>query len=454
MIPSYKIYHCFRYYFAIAECESSRICNMLYEELDEVELEHSSMVLDLSIVPDDICFEGRQVRDVYSNSSSSSSSKGDLLSGKYKPPSFIVDALQHTSVECSWDTDKQREKKLTNFSLWRNLNESELQQYVASSNSDDSEEEEDEEEKEEGNKAKSKMKSMRRMLLGDELAGSSGSDSELEKDDFFNPADEEFDHASSSSSAGGGGDLEMTYIPELEHGFKNQRESSSEHKMTPYEIDQKKAADRKKARKLAKKNSSSSSISAEKPNPDGGGVVAIVNEDRSNDQLELLMADDVGYEGSKKDDFDMREIELREKEQQKRSKKQKRKGKKKMTISSSIDPSSTTTTTTAPEEEDTFKLDVTDSRFSKLFQGDPRFGIDKTANEFRSTPATAEILKVQIKNRVVVEEDDDENDDAYRHSSGDGGLEKEATAATHKKEMTEKSVNVSSLINNLKRKFG
>ena len=429
---------------------------MLYEELDEVELEHSSMVLDLSIVPDDICFEGRQVRDFYSNSSSS---KGDLLSGKYKPPSFIVDALQHTSVECSWDTDKQREKKLTNFSLWRNLNESELQQYVASSNSDDSEEDEEEKEEGEGKNAKSKMKSMRRMLLGDELAGSSGSDSELEKDDFFNPADEEFDHASSSSAGGGGGgggDLEMTYIPELEHGFKNHREStssssSSEHKMTPYEIDQKKAADRKKARKLAKKNSSSS-ISAEKPNPDGG-VVTIVNEDRSNDQLELLMADDVGYEGSKKDDFDMREIELREKEQQKRSKKQKRKGKKKMTISSSIDPSSTTTTATATapeEEEDTFKLDVTDTRFSKLFQGDPRFGIDKTANEFRSTPATAEILKVQIKNRVVVDEDDD---DGYSHS-GDGGLEKEVTAATHKKEMTEKSVNVSSLINNLKRKFG
>ena len=394
--------YCFRYYFAIAECESSRICNMLYEELDDVELEHTSMVLDLSIVPDEISFEGRQVRDFYTAVNSSSDL---LLSGKYKPPSFIVDALQRTSVECSWDTDKQREKKLTNFSLWRNLNESELQQYVASSNSDDSEIED--------MNAKSKMKSMRKMLLGDDLAGS-GSDSELEKDDFFNPVDEE------SAT----GELEITYIPELEHGFNNQSSSSSEQQMTPYEIDQKKAADRKKARKLAKEG-----ISADKPNPDGAALVN--EEDRSNDQLQLLMADDVGYEGSKKD-FDMREIELREKELHKRSKKQKRKGKK-LTTSSGIDPFAA--------EEDTFKLDVTDSRFSKLFQGDPRFGIDKTANEFRSTPATAEILKVQIKNRVVNEED---------YNSG-GGLEKKT--AIHEKE-TEKSISVSSLIKNLKRKFG
>jgi hypothetical protein len=388
---------------------------MLYEELDDVELEHSSMVLDLSIVPDDISFERRQVRDFYTAVNSSSDL---LLSGKYKPPSFIVDALQRTSVECSWDTDKQREKKLTNFSLWRNLNESELQQYVASSNSDDSEVED--------MNARSKMKSMRKMLLGDDLAGS-GSDSELEKDDFFNPTvDEE-----SAAAAGEEEELEITYIPELEHRVKNQSSSSSssDQQMTPYEIDQKKAADRKKARKLAKKG-----ISADKPNPDGAELVNN-EEDRSNDQLQLLMADDVGYEGSKKD-FDMREIELREKEQQKRSKKQKRKGKKMMTTSSGIDPSSSITA-----EEDTFKLDVTDSRFSKLFHGDPRFGIDKTANEFRSTPATAEILKVQIKNRIVNEED---------YNSG-GGLEKEA--AKQEKEM-EKSVSVSSLIKNLKRKFG
>ena len=65
----------------------------------------------------------------------------------YQPPDFVVNALQHTTVQCSWDEgEKDRERKLTNISQWRQLQESELLQYVASSDSDDEEEEEEEEE--------------------------------------------------------------------------------------------------------------------------------------------------------------------------------------------------------------------------------------------------------------------------------------------------------------------
>lgn len=64
----------------------------------------------------------------------------------YQPPDFVVNALQHTTVQCSWDEgEKERERKLTNISQWRQLQESELLQYVASSDSDDDEEEEEEE---------------------------------------------------------------------------------------------------------------------------------------------------------------------------------------------------------------------------------------------------------------------------------------------------------------------
>lgn len=62
----------------------------------------------------------------------------------YQPPDFVVNALQHTTVQCSWDEgEKDRERKLTNISQWRQLQESELLQYVASSDSDDGEEEEE-----------------------------------------------------------------------------------------------------------------------------------------------------------------------------------------------------------------------------------------------------------------------------------------------------------------------
>jgi hypothetical protein len=65
----------------------------------------------------------------------------------YQPPDFVVNALQHTTVQCSWDEgEKDRERKLTNISQWRQLQESELLQYVASSDSDDEEEDEEEEE--------------------------------------------------------------------------------------------------------------------------------------------------------------------------------------------------------------------------------------------------------------------------------------------------------------------
>ncbi len=43
-----------RYYFAIATCDSNKTAEVLYKELDGLELEHSSMALDIRIVPNDI----------------------------------------------------------------------------------------------------------------------------------------------------------------------------------------------------------------------------------------------------------------------------------------------------------------------------------------------------------------------------------------------------------------
>lgn len=76
-------------------------------------------------------FEDREIRDQCSE-----------VGLDYQPPDFVVNALQHTTVQCSWDEgEKDRERKLTNISQWRQLQESELLQYVASSDSDDEEEE-------------------------------------------------------------------------------------------------------------------------------------------------------------------------------------------------------------------------------------------------------------------------------------------------------------------------
>ena len=43
-----------RYYFAVATFSSVRAAEVLYNELDGIELEHSSMVFDLRFIPDDV----------------------------------------------------------------------------------------------------------------------------------------------------------------------------------------------------------------------------------------------------------------------------------------------------------------------------------------------------------------------------------------------------------------
>jgi len=81
-------------------------------------------------------FKGREVREKCDSRT--------LSLDRYTPPDFVVKALQHTKVECTWDAgERHREKVLTNISMWKQLNESDLQQYVANTDSSDDEGEEE-----------------------------------------------------------------------------------------------------------------------------------------------------------------------------------------------------------------------------------------------------------------------------------------------------------------------
>ena len=73
-----------RYYFAVAVVDSPRTAEALYQQLDGIEFEHSAMVFDMRFIPDDISFKNRQFRD---------QCKG-MVDPSYKPPDFIVQALQ------------------------------------------------------------------------------------------------------------------------------------------------------------------------------------------------------------------------------------------------------------------------------------------------------------------------------------------------------------------------
>jgi hypothetical protein len=224
-----------RYYFAIAECSSVAVAESLYEQLDNVEMESSSMIFDLRFVPDDVSFEGREIKEQSNNQRADNRVSLEFYEA---PASFVVSALQQSKLECSWDQDAERDRKLTNVSMWRKLKENDLMQYIASSDSSDDENSEDEDAMknavhDEGDsddlktsKSKSsKAKNMRKLLLGDladEEDGSdassgsnSGSDAD-EPDDFFLPDKNKSKHGSKydGDDDDGFGERSMTFMPE------------------------------------------------------------------------------------------------------------------------------------------------------------------------------------------------------------------------------------------------
>eukprot|EP01035_Chromulina_nebulosa_P017274 gene17274-22808_t len=372
-----------KYYFAIAETDSSETSDILRNNLDGIELEHSSMVLDLRVVPDDLDLHERTVRD-----------SCDFVPSTYEPPEFIVNALQHTKVECTWEIgETQREMKLTNFSLWKNLQESDLQQYIADS---DSEADNDTD--------KHKVKTVRKLLLGDDAEYSddnSTSDfcnknNSNNNDDFFL---EENDV-----------DKSLTFVP-VDHTDDNKHKSEEEE--TVLESELRIQQQLRKKRKEKKKLADSQVISSKE------------NTSASMEQLELLFADN---DQNEDEDYDMIQLRKTQKQNSKLSDKlTSTKKKKKIEKKLKKDQSSS----------NDFVVDVNDSRFKPVFEGnDSKFGIDKTSHEYKETAGMKTILSSQQIKRI----------------------EREKYADLNKNVDNDKNVSVNNkidnkLLHNIKRKF-
>lgn len=46
-----------RYFFAVVECDSISTARHIYKEVDGTEYEHSSVIMDLRYIPDDVVFD-------------------------------------------------------------------------------------------------------------------------------------------------------------------------------------------------------------------------------------------------------------------------------------------------------------------------------------------------------------------------------------------------------------
>ena len=353
-----------KYYFAVADFDSIEAADYVYKELDGMELENSSMTFDLRFVPDDVDLSDREARDSCTSTS---------VAPSYKPPDFIVQALQRTNVECTWDEgDRERGRKLgRSFGGWKDLNESELQQYLASDSDEDKEGiKKTHMDTDNIQSEKRGKKDLRKLLLGDQ---SDVGDSE--DDDFFLQGDE--DHEEDDNKDGSDIDKEYSFIPGENTGATD---TVIQHEESPFEKIKRKLAEKRRAKKLKKKEQNKEKENEARHNDDiktnslqNSQLQTMVKKTASKDVLDLMFSD------SGEGDYDMRAVVKAEKES-KTSKKPKKK--KQNGIA----------------ESDNFKIDLTDDRFAAMMQGDSKFGIDPLAPEYKETQAMRKVIK-EVKKR-------------------------------------------------------
>jgi hypothetical protein len=479
-----------RYYFAIADCDSIETANVLYEQLDDVEMGDSGMVFEMRFVPDDLDLSSRDV-----------SSTCSVIPHNYKPPEFVINALQSTNVECSWDEgEKDREKKLTNISSWRSLKESEFMQYIASSDSEDYEDdsnaehshseeensEEDEESEEEkprksgrpskkmqqqqlgsggsvgssgsmkSLKKKKKAKNLRALLLGDHSAGADEDEEDEEKnineDDFFaqgdnhsgsesNESDEEKNQKKKKtkkiSKKGSAQDMDLppmdengeitfSYVPEAD--AQEEKEASLEG-LTPYEIELKKSSERKKQRKQDRKQ-----VVEGLQQNQAEALKKIQDDLKKKKKKQILEEDEQEFNDEDRLVHQLKpwEVERQASNEKKRQKLEKKLKKKKHSgFEEAVEDDGSHKNNKIGAEAE---VDVTDERFRRIFEGsDSNFGIDRTFNEFKETKGMKTILQEQKKRREI-------------KGKANASTDNTNNGTTDKQE-------ISSLANKLKRKF-
>ena len=395
-----------KYYFAVAEFASPAQADQAYKEVDGMEFEHSSAAVDMRSIPvEDLesVVANRPVRD-----------EAARIPSNYLPPEFVVNALQQTNVQCSWEQgDRERERALTKYGqglMWQEMAESDdIRAYLASDVSSD-----EEDEGGEGNKASN----LRKMLgLSDDedeevdMNGPSkaaGSDSD-ESNSGNSDVDDNYDEKD-------GGSKEFTFIPgasKLEDKIRSKLDGKDPDKeLTPWEKYQEKRREKRREKRQAaraKKKEvqdmrSVAKTNTSKPEKDSffldGGDSEDDGDEKptklSKEELELLVAGDDDDE--QKRDYDMREIERLDKHKEKKfrgSRKRKE-----------VNRASKVTGTD-------FHINMEDSRFSAVLDGqDDRFGIDRTDPKFKETPAMREILAEQTRRRKKKRKKSNINDES------------------------------------------
>ncbi|KAI1937072.1 pre-rRNA-processing protein esf1 [Ophidiomyces ophidiicola] len=385
-----------RYFYAILTCSSKETAKHIYDSVDGTEYMSSANFFDLRFVPEPTTFTDDIPRD-----------ECHRIPDGYKPNDFVTDALQHSKVKLTWDTD-DRGRKAAQARAFRGsrkeIDENDLKAYLGSDSSDT----EDEALKaangaQEGDSSKLSKKDAERLKIR-ALLGLSKEPSVFEKNN------------------GPIGDMEVTFSAGLT--AHTPRDSVFENEPEKQETTKEKYIRKERERKQRRKAKSKAEKTGVTTKEDDGN-----SEQRSNDEkdlgfedpfftapeldlakvaaqrkeekrklrqqrdadevasaaqraeLELLMVDD---KVSNIKHFDMNEIERAQKRARKAGKRQKEK-------KNEITPA------------DDFKIDVNDARFQRLFESH-EYAIDPTNPRFKQTDGMKAVLEESRKRRRHVGE--------------------------------------------------
>jgi len=305
-----------RYYFAVAEFSSSKALDHVYDELNGEEFEHSSVAIELRLIPTQ-----EDLKDIITDRDVKEKASMPIPSS-YNPPDFILDALQYTKVKCTWDEDDlQRRQKLTTAPT-NDQDYDDLRAYLASDNSSDEEEQSISSSSDAGPKSSSSDANKFRKLLG--LAHSSD-ESDQENDDGEEAQEQ--------------GNKQFTYVPEkkqmLEQKIQekaiSKQKDQEEKELTPWDKYLLKRKEKRRERRQAAKAKRYQNDSDNDSENDSGQEQEETNNNNktSKEELELLLAGDDKEEQSK--DFNMRQL-IKLQTTKEKSKKNKNKKAKKDTL--------------------------------------------------------------------------------------------------------------------------
>jgi hypothetical protein len=396
-----------RYYYAVVECSDNDTAQKIYEATDGTEYLSSANFFDLRFIPDGVEFDDKP-RD-----------ECDSVPAGYRPTEFVTDALQHSKVKLTWDTNPEeavrKDAIKRAFSGSRaEIGENDLRAYLGS-DSEDSEEDEAEDDEPKLSKKELTRQKMRAALgLADEpekpLKKSSGPVGDMEVT---------FTAGLSSKEKGSVFENEPIVETTAERYVRLERERKARRKEKAKakregrdpdaEVEKEDGAEQDlgfddpffAADEAVKEKAAKSQRKEDRLKKRAAKAAEAAEKESNRAELELLMADNGTEPAAHLDHFDINEIARAEKAK-------KKKGKKSKEIE----------TGKRGGLQEGFEMDVGDSRFSKLFDSH-EFAIDPSNPKFKGTEGMKKLLEEGRKKRDIEGDDEVAEKRSKKRKGGD-----------------------------------